>query len=254
MSYRKLGTEFTSRTNSEIEALGESRQLLLDYVEQMGPKWDVHLPLFLSAPSLARMLWQDIVYRKALDVPGCFVEFGSQWGASLNVFLLLKQIHEPWNAGRRILSFSLFQEGFRSVDAKDGASVAAGDYRVANKWEEKLRDILKSHSARSPLGPDQNFEVIPGNAPKTFRAYLKEHPEIILSHVHFDMDVYKPTRDLIAMCKDRMPKGAIMIFDELNCPSFPGETVALDETLRISNLSLRKSPFQPFSAYAIIGE
>jgi hypothetical protein len=221
---------------------------------QMGPKWDVHLPVFLSAPSLARILWLDLVYRKAIDIPGCLVEFGSQWGASLNVFLLLKQIYDPWNGGRRIMSFSIFEEGFTSVDPKDGSKVELGDYGVAKKWEENLVNILKSHSLRSPLAPAQNFEVMPGDACKTFRSYLKSHPELILSHVHFDMDLYAPTRELLAVCLTRMPKGAILIFDEINCPSFPGETAALEEVLGISKLSLRKSPFQPFSAYAIVGE
>lgn len=254
MSYRKLGNEFSSRSDSELKASPELRQLLLGSLEQMGPKWDIHLPVFLTAPSLARMLWLDTVYRKAIEVPGCLGEFGSQWGASLNVFLLLKQIHEPWNASRRILSFSTFGEGFKSADAQDGAAVNVGDYSVADDWETKLKSILKSHALRSPIGAEANFEVNPGDARETFRAYLQAHPELVLSHVHFDMDVYAPTRDLLALCLARMPKGAILIFDELNCPPFPGETVALEEVLGIAKLALRKSPFQPYSAYAIIGE
>jgi hypothetical protein len=254
MDHRKLGKEFSSRSDQDISSSAELRQLLVESVGHMGPKWDVHLPVFLTPPSLARMLWLDVVYRKAIEVPGCLVEFGSQWGASLNVFLLLKQIHEPWNAGRRILSFSTFEEGFKSVDPKDGSGVAVGDYGVAANWEKSLTQILNSHALRSPLGAGQNFEVIAGDACATFQAYLESHPEIILSHVHFDMDVYKPTRDLLAVCLKRMPKGAVLIFDELNCPSFPGETTALQEVLGISNLALRKSPFQPYSAYAVIGD
>jgi hypothetical protein len=254
MNIRKLGNEVSARSEAEVAASAVLKSLLLESVPRMGAKWDIHLPTFLTAPSLARLLWLDTVYRKALEVPGCLVEFGSQWGASLNAFLLLKQIHEPWNAGRKVFSFSTFGEGFKSADAQDGAAVKVGDYGVAESWEVKLRDILRSHAARSPLGPEANFEVIPGDARETFRAYLEAHPELILSHVHFDMDVYAPTKDLITVCVSRMPKGAVLIFDELNCPPFPGETVALQETLGVANLALRKSPFQPYSAYAIIGE
>jgi hypothetical protein len=60
------------------------------------------------------------------------------------------------------------------------------------------------------------------------------------------------TKDLILVCVDRMPKGAVLTFDELNCPPFPGETSALQETLGIANLALGKSPFQHYSAFAII--
>ncbi|MBC8095258.1 MAG: crotonobetainyl-CoA--carnitine CoA-transferase, partial [Akkermansiaceae bacterium] len=253
MNIRKVGNEVSARSEAEVNASGELKSLLLESIPQMGPKWDIHLPAFLTAPSLARMLWLDTVYRKAMEVPGCLVEFGSQWGASLNTFLLLKQIHEPWNAGRKILSFSTFGDGFKSADKQDGANVKLGDYSVADEWEVNLRHLLKSHAARSPIGAEANFEVIPGDARETFRAYLEAHPELILSHVHFDMDVYAPTKDLITVCVARMPRGAILIFDELNCPPFPGETVALQETLGLANLALRKSPFQPYSAYAIVG-
>ena len=253
MNIRKLGNEVSARSETEVKDSEQLKSLMLNSIPQMGAKWDIHLPTFLTAPSLARLLWLDTVYRKALDVPGCLVEFGSQWGASLNTFLLLKQIHEPWNAGRRILSFSTFGEGFKSADTQDGAEVKVGDYGVAQDWEVHLKSILKNHAARSPIGSEANFEVMPGDARETFRAYLEAHPELILSHVHFDMDVYAPTKDLITICVSRMPKGGVLIFDELNCPPFPGETVALQETIGLANLGLRKSPFQPYSAYAIIG-
>jgi hypothetical protein len=253
MTYRKLESEFSSRSDNEIKVAADLRQILMESIEGMGPKWDIHLPVFLSAPSLARLLWLDQVYRLAINVPGCLVEFGSQWGASLNTFLLLKQIHEPWNASRRIVSFSLFEDGFNSVDPKDGPEVAVGDYRVSGKWDHNLRDVLTNHSLRSPLGPEQNFEIIPGDACETFSAYLEAHPELILSHVHFDMDLYVPTRDILNLCLSRMPIGAVLIFDEINCPSFPGETLALQEVLGVSNLALRKSSYQPYSVYAVVG-
>ena len=254
MTIRKIGNETTARPDTEIAASGMLQSLLLESVPQMGSKWDVHLPAFLSAPAMARLLWLDMVYQKSLDLPGCLVEFGSQWGASLNTFVLLKQIHEPWNASRRILSFSTFEEGFKSADAQDGDGVKVGDYGVGQGWEGKLNTLLTAHAARSPIGAAANFEVRSGDARETFPAYLKEHPELIISHAHFDMDVYAPTKDLLMQCVTRMPKGAILVFDELNCPPFPGETLALQETLGLANLSLRKSKYQPYSAYAIVGE
>lgn len=254
MTIRKIGNETSARTEAEIAASADLRALMLDSVPQMGPKWDIHLPTFLSTSAMARLLWLDTVYQKALDVPGCLVEFGSQWGASLNTFLLLKQIHEPWNASRRILSFSTFEDGFRSADTQDGAGVQVGDYGVGQGWEGKLNTLLAAHASRSPIGATANFEVRSGDARKTFPAYVNEHPELIISHAHFDMDVYAPTKDLLLQCVQRMPKGAILVFDELNCPPFPGETLALQETLGLANLSLRKSKFQPYSAYAIVGE
>lgn len=252
MTYQRTQNEFTSRKEEELAAGDALNALLSQSLPGFGRKWDNHLPAFLSAPSLARILWLDFVYRRALEVPGRIVEFGSQWGASLNVLMLLKLIHEPWNASRRIISFSTFEQGFVSVDRKDGADVQVGDYAVAENWKQVLEQILETHAARSPIGARENFQIVEGDVRETFPRWLEENPEALISHAHFDMDVYEPTRDMLRLVLPRMPKGAILIFDELNCPSFPGETLAVMEVLGVHGLSLRKSTFQPYSAYCVI--
>jgi hypothetical protein len=252
MTIRRLGNEVSARSDDDLKTSAQLKEALGTSLMNMGLKWDVHLPVFLTAPSLARLLWLDTVYRKSIDRAGCLVEFGSQWGASLNTFLLLKQIYEPWNSSRRIISFSTFAEGFKSADTQDGSTVAVGDYGVVANWETTLREILRSHASRSPIGAEANFEVIAGDARETFRRYLVDHPELIISHAHFDMDVYAPTKDVLELCLARMSKGSVLIFDELNCPPFPGETVALQEVLGIAKIALHKTPFQPYSAYAVI--
>jgi hypothetical protein len=44
------------------------------------------------------------------------------------------------------------------------------------------------------------------------------------------------------------------VFDELNCPHFPGETQALMEVLDLNKLRLRRFPHQPYCAWALYGE
>ena len=244
--------EITQRSEAELLDGEVIRQLMLQIIPDMGRKWDVHVPAFLTPASLARVLWLNTVYEKSIDVPGNVVEFGSQWGASLNVFLLLKLIHEPWNAGRRILSFSTFSEGFVSVKPEDGLTAQLGDYAVAGGWKESLESLLLAHAARSPIGAKSNFGIFEGDVCATFPQWLEDNPDALISHAHFDMDVYQPTKEALQHCLPRMPKGAILIFDELNCPAFPGETLAVNEVLGIHGLSLKKSKFQPYSAYCII--
>lgn len=194
MSYQRTGKEFTSRRESELTDGDLLKTLLRDSLPGFGRKWDNHLPVFLTAPSLARLLWLNEVYRLALDVPGRVLEFGSQWGASLNVLMLLKLIHEPWNVSRPILSFSTFSEGFVSVDAKDAADSRPGDYAVAEGWKVQLEQILALHAARSPVGAERNFGIVEGDVRETFPRWLEQNPEALVSHAHFDMDVYEPTR------------------------------------------------------------
>ena len=60
--------------------------------------------------------------------------------------------------------------------------------------------------------------------------------------LHLDVDLYKPTKDAIMMFVERMPKGGIIVFDELNHPDYPGETTALIDSLGLRHLNLRRVP------------
>ena len=42
-----------------------------------------------------------------------------------------------------------------------------------------------------------------------------------------------------------MPKGAIIAFDDINNPDFPGETKAFDEVIGLKKIKLIKSLYSP---------
>ena len=46
-----------------------------------------------------------------------------------------------------------------------------------------------------------------------------------------------------------MPKGAIIAFDELNNKNWPGETVALLESIDINNFEIKRFNFEPNISY-----
>lgn len=249
---RRVNHEFTERSEADITASQASRDLLGSTLPILGPKWDIHLLTFLTPAAAARVLWLSEVYRLGLCVPGSLVEFGSQWGASLNIWCTLKTIYEPWNASREITAFSQFETGFQSLTGHDGTVAAEGDYAVPADWPSKLITVLKSH-----LDPYNNriadkVSIVPGDAAETFAVWLAERPHALISHAHFDMDVYAPTKRCLELCLQRMPRGGVLVFDELNCGAFPGETIAVQEVLGVRNLALRKSAFAPYSAYCVI--
>ena len=251
MSVNQIGVELTSRTKNQTQQNEILRSILIDTLPHLGGKWDIHLPLFLTAPSLARILWLDEVYRLGLNVQGSVAEFGSQWGASFNIFNLLKIIHEPWNAARYILSFSMFEEGLNDIQVQDGGNVQVGDYSTSEGWEKVLNKIIEINTGNSAIPSCQKFEINAGDASETLKDWLEKNPHAVFSHVHFDMDVYKPTKQVMQLIMDKVPVGGVVIFDELNCEVFPGETIALDEVLGLKNIKLMKTKYQPYSSYFI---
>ena len=58
-----------------------------------------------------------------------------------------------------------------------------------------------------------------------------------------DFDIYEGTKVAIENILPRMPKGSIIAFDELNHPLWPGETVALIDTIGINNLRIKRMPY-----------
>ena len=67
-----------------------------------------------------------------------------------------------------------------------------------------------------------------------------------------DFDLYEPTKAALQAFVPRMPKGAIIAFDELDNPRWPGETAAALDTVGISRLELRRLDWDPYISYAVV--
>ena len=119
---------------------------------------------------------------------------------------------------------------------------------------ELLDEILTIHESHSPLSHIKKFSLIKGDASVTINPWLKENPHAVISMAIFDMDLYKPTKDVLEAILPRLVKGSLLIFDELNSETYPGETQAVNEVLGLNNLRLRHNPNQPVCAWAVFGE
>ena len=78
---------------------------------------------------------------------------------------------------------------------------------------------------------------------------FRSNPHLVIALLYLDFDLYEPTKLALELFLPRMPKGAIVAFDELNCESYPGETLALNETLSISGRKIHRFPFDPWTSY-----
>lgn len=211
----------------------------------------MNLGLYLSRQSLSRILYMHELYQKILNVHGVIMEFGVRWGQNMSLFQSFRGIYEPFNYNRKIIGFDTF-EGFPNVDSKDGSKVASGDYGVGDNYVEYLENILNFHEQESPISHMKKFELVKGDAVETLDAYLEKHPETVIAMAYFDFDLYKPTKECLEKIQDRLTKGSIVAFDELNCPDFPGETLALKEVWGLSRYALKRTPLNPKCAYVVV--
>jgi hypothetical protein len=248
----KTKGEFIQRSASESE-LDDRLKRLAQAKFETGPQWAYHANAFVKRQALSRLLYMDELYRKIVPVAGVICEFGVQYGAGMATLINLRGIHEPYNHSRHIYGFDTF-EGFVDSAPQDGELVNAGDYRIAQGYEATLRELLEVHEANAPLPHIRKWHLVKGDVSRTLPSWLEENQHVVVAMAIFDMDVYKPTRDALELIRPRLTKGSLLVFDELNCPHFPGETLALLEVLGLGNVALRRHPHQPYCAWAIYGE
>ena len=253
-SLKKAAGEFTQRSNTEWE--NDARLLEMARAryasDSFGPQWNYHSLVFQKRQVLTRLLYEDQLYRRIVDVPGVICEFGVHWGATIATLCNLRGIHEPFNHSRRIIGFDTFG-GFVGVDDKDGGFSSDGDYSTSQAYEDELAELLTLHESFSPIPQIRKFELVKGDVAETLPAWLEANPHAIISMAIFDMDIHKPTRAALEMVLPRLTKGSMLVFDELNCPHFPGETQAVMEVLGLNNIRLQRSPLQPYCAFAEYG-
>ena len=82
--------------------------------------------------------------------------------------------------------------------------------------------------------------------------YLVDHPSSVISLLHLDLDLYLPTKKVLELAIERMPKGALVIFDEINHDDYPGETIAVIETLGLQNINLNRVDEASMAGYWVI--
>jgi hypothetical protein len=191
------------------------------------------------------------LYQKIIDVHGVVIEFGVRWGQNLALFESFRGIYEPYNYNRKIVGFDTFK-GFPQLDPKDGELINQGYYGVTENYENYLEEILNYHESESPIAHKKKFELVKGDATRTLEEYLKSHPETIVALAYFDFDIYLPTRRCLELIKDRVTKGSVIAFDELNCPEFPGETLAFKEVFGLERYAIKRSPLNPLCSYIVI--
>lgn len=234
----------------------ELRKELLDLHKSCPiPEHEIqfHLGLFVNRQLLARMLWMHEIYRKVLDVPGVVMEFGVRWGQNLALFESLRGIYEPYNYTRKVIGFDTFS-GFAGTSAEDGRAdiIREGSYSVTPGYEQYLSKLLDYHEKESPVAHIKKYELVKGDAGVTIEKYLEDNPETIISLAYFNMDIYQPTVKSLNAIKGRLTKGSVIGFDELNCPHFPGETLALKDALGLDRYRLVRQPYNPYPAYLVI--
>lgn len=128
--------------------------------------------------------------------------------------------------------------------------VKAGD--LAADSHEELNELIEIYDSTRFLGHVNKVKLIKGDATRTMPQFVEDNPHLVVSLLFLDFDIYEPTKVALETFLPRMPAGAVLAFDELDNPLWPGETLAMIETMAQRRLRIERLDFDPYIGFAVL--
>lgn len=207
---------------------------------------------YIRRQKLTRLLALYEIFKRIIPAKGSIIECGVYSGFGLMAWANMSAVLEPANLTRRIYGFDTF-EGFPGVGEKDVNNVMKPQRgQLSSSSYEELTELIAVYDANRFLGHVNKVQLIKGDVARTIPEFIENNAHLVVSLLFLDLDLYEPTKIVIENLLPRMPKGAIIAFDELDNPIWPGETMALMEAVGINKLRIERIEFDPYIGFAVI--
>jgi hypothetical protein len=240
------------KKNENIETKATKEQILhwnklyQLFEKNLIPKQELfsNFGLFMKTSALVKILFLNEIYEHISTIPGDIIEFGVWRGQNMITFENLRAIYEPFNKNRHIIGFDTFTgySGFSKKD-KRGAMIQEGNFSTTKKYEEYLLELLDFHEKNNVLGNIKKHSLVKGDVQKTVPKYFKNNLHTQIALAYFDLALYEPTKICLKTIKPRLVPGSIIILDEFNEPSSPGESIAFREIFNNNEFTIQESKF-----------
>lgn len=246
--------EHVFRTALEQDSAERAASAFSRNPDSVATKLD-NFPKYARRVPLKRFLAMYEIFKRILPVKGSIVECGVFRGFGTMSWAKLSAILEPENLTRRIYGFDTFA-GFPSlapqdVSANPNSPNQVGDLH-ANSYAELL-ELIAAYDQDRYLGHIPKVELIKGDICQTIPSFLNSHQHLLVSMLFLDMDLYEPTLAALKAFVPRMPAGGLIVFDELDNPKWPGETLAMLEHTAGRPLRLQRLEWDPYISFAEVG-
>ena len=207
----------------QIEAIAAKRNYTLEDVLRQWPAYVMRrdVPRFLSHYEL---------FKKVIDLPGCILDLGVWKGTSLFTWSNLMETFVPFDRSRKIYGFDTF-EGLQQFSDKDGADDSSVQKETSGylATEEEVQAMVDIHNSDNMIAGTKRVNIVVGDIKDTIPTFLDSTPGLRISLLHFDMDLYEPTKVGMELLYDLVLPGGVVCFDEYGLVPWQGETIAVEE-------------------------
>ena len=201
---------------------------------------------YVRRQNIARFIALYEIFKRQLKTKGSVVECGVHHGGGLMAWAKLSATMEPYNYHRKVVGFDTFS-GFPEVSEIDlrNPNTKEGMFSEGYGVYSELSEVIKEFDGNRFINQIPKVELVQGDAIVTIPKYIQDNPHLIISLLFLDFDIYKPTTVALESFLPRMPKGAIIAFDEINNVDWPGETLAMLEKFDLNSKKLECFEFEP---------
>jgi hypothetical protein len=184
------------------------------------------------------------LYKIVRELPGDIVECGVFKGISLIRLITFRELFKN-SSSKKVIGFDTFGK-FPETEFSDDMELrkkfidTAGEESIS---KEQLEDVIKKK------GIYHNTELVKGDITETVPKYVAAHPELRISILHLDVDIYEPSVTVLDYLYPRLVKGGVLMLDDYGI--FPGETKAVDDYFKDKDVQILKFPFAITPSYII---
>ena len=180
---------------------------------------------------MKRFLAHAEFFKMTLEVPGDIAELGVFRGMGLMTWANLLECYCIGDRTKTVFGFDNW-EGFTGFSPEDGPEVApsqkvVGGFSPKDHYEELL-DAISIFDRDRFVPQKPRIKLVQGSIENTAFDFVKENPGVRFSLIHFDCDLYAPTKAALEAFWPRLSRGGVMLFDEYGIHDWPGETKAVD--------------------------
>lgn len=239
--FRKTGTDETIESAIE-EHCARHHISPLDAVKLF--------PVLARRQWLKRFLAHHELFLKTLEVPGDIAELGVFRGLGLMTWANLLESYCISDRTKTVYGFDNWK-GFLPFSEQDGKTVDdlqkfEGGFSPEAYYDE-LKDAIRIFDNDRFIPWKARIKLIEGNIEETVPQFAEDFPGVRFSLIHFDCDMYQPTKVGLDYLWPRLSRGGLMLFDEYSIKEWPGETSAVDEffsdkDVRVKKLSWNNAP------------
>jgi hypothetical protein len=209
---------------------------------------------YVPRQTLTMFLAKHAIFQRVLGVHGHMIECGVFLGGGLMAWAQLSAIYEPVNHPRRIVGFDTFTgfAGIHDKDRSDSNLECIAEGALSTDAYKDVQEGIRLYDLNRPIGHIPRVELVVGDAVQTIPNYVQKNPHLVVAMLYLDFDLYEPSKVAIQSFLPRMPRGAVMVFDELDDAAWPGETQAVLEAIGLRNLRIERFPFASQISFAVL--